>query len=101
MKKFLFLLIFGISITNVTFTSCSKDDDKEMSDYQRKQLMYEYETVVNDLIGVNKELAKLQEQAKTATGGRWTILQQQITDKMAEARKLTERKKQLERELGI
>lgn len=94
-------MIFGISITNVTFTSCSKDDDKEMSDYQRKQLMYEYETVVNDLIGVNKELAKLQEQAKTATGGRWTILQQQITDKMAEARKLTERKKQLERELGI
>lgn len=94
-------MIFGISITNVTFTSCSKDDDKEMSDYQRKQLMYEYETVVNDLIGVNKELAKLQEQAKTATGGRWTILQQQISDKMAEARKLTERKKQLERELGI
>lgn len=27
MKKYLFFLIFGISITNVTFTSCSKEDD--------------------------------------------------------------------------
>nr|DAL98524.1 MAG TPA: protein of unknown function (DUF4972) [Caudoviricetes sp.] len=101
MKKLIFLLIFGISIANATFTSCSKEDDKEISDTRRKQLMYEYETVINDLGWLKKDLAKLQDDAKNATGGRWTILQEQISKKMGEIRKLEERKKQLERELGI
>lgn len=102
MKKYLFFLIFGISIANVTFTSCSKDDDKtEISDTKRKQLMFEYETIVNNLGWAKKDLAKLEEQAKTATGGRFIILQEQITNKMGEVRKLEDRKKQLEKELGL
>lgn len=57
-----------------------------------------YDEVVAKREESDSRLQELEEQAKTATGGRFIILQQQITDQMQANRKLAEQEKQLAKE---
>lgn len=57
-----------------------------------------YDEVVAKREESDSRLQELEEQAKTATGGRFIILQQQITDQMQANRQLAEQEKQLAKE---
>lgn len=57
-----------------------------------------YDEVVAKREESDSRLQELEEQSKTATGGRFIILQQQITDQMQANRQLAEQEKQLAKE---
>lgn len=102
MKRFLFLLIFGISIANFTFTSCDGDNGlPDTPDKHTINLMKEYDSVLDYLISEKKELAEWEAKLKTATGSYREFIQSRIAEKKAKIRQLEERKEQLETELNI
>lgn len=103
MKKFLFLLIFGISIANVTFTSCSDDDNykREITEEDRRALIAEYDELVEKINLLKEELSKDEKAFETATGSYWTILRDRIATNKKEIDRLEAHKKGIERKLGL
>lgn len=103
MKKLLFILL-TISLS-IGFTGCSSDDDDnkpkaENTEVEKANLEREYKDLLSKISNIEKRLAKLKEEIKTAKGGRLIILQNEQSEKQNELLEYRNRVKQIERQLG-
>lgn len=99
MKYFLFLALTSIFLSFTT--SCSKDDENNNDIGNKTEYTAQYKKILNDIIDSTARLAKLREEAKSLSGGRLIVVQEQISRESNNLSELKKKKKELEKKLGL
>lgn len=102
MKKKIYLLFFLVLPSMILLPSCSKDsDDSYKSEVDSTNKRAEYSSVVSKIAQTEAKIARLQAEAKNTTGGRFNIMQEQISREIDYLNTLKQKKRALEKELGL
>ncbi len=82
------IFVFTLSVLLLTsFNGCSKDNNNSDSYETSSNISSNYKQVLKDIDSSKKKLAQLLQEAKVASGGKASVLQEQIS---RENKKLTE-----------
>lgn len=97
-----FFCIFIVACFSLGIISCSHDDnDDKNPKVENAELYKEYKDLLVKINRLEKEIASLKEQMKTARGGRLLLLQQEEDEKRDQLLRCKSRARELERKLGL